>query len=169
MKCSNRSGSLFKVIDKVNEMIEKHIKSIEVEINSVDTKRMLEILEKIISGEGTLEDLNMLQDLGNTITKTALCGLGKSAANPVISTIKHFRDEYISHIVDKKCPAGTCSKLKVFCIDKEKCKGCSKCSRVCPVNAIIGKIKEPFVIDTNKCIKCGACKHSCSFGAIIEM
>ena len=98
----------------------------------------------------------------------SLCGLGKTAASPVVSTIKSFRDEYEAHIRDKRCPAGACQKLKVISIVPEKCKGCSKCARKCPVNAITGKVKTPFVIDQKKCIKCGACLESCPFGAIVE-
>ncbi|WP_066456303.1 NADH-quinone oxidoreductase subunit NuoF [Anaerotruncus rubiinfantis] len=132
------------------------------------TKRMLEILERIVHGNGTPEDLDLLDELAETISKTALCGLGKTAAFPVQSTLKYFKDEYLAHVVDKRCPAGDCQALKVYTIDPEKCKGCSKCARGCPVNAITGKIKEPFVIDRNKCIKCGACVDTCPFGAIKE-
>ncbi len=132
------------------------------------TKRMLQILDKIIEGNGTLEDLDLLEELGDTITKTSLCGLGKTAPNPVLSSLKYFRDEYISHVVDKKCPSKVCSKLKTIYIDEELCRGCSKCSRICPVGAISGKIKEPYKIDQNKCIKCGNCIESCSFSAIKE-
>ena len=130
------------------------------------TKRMLEILEKIVAGNGTLEDLDILEELAQTITDTALCGLGKSAALPVVSTLKLFKDEYIEHVVDKKCRSHNCQALKKYVIDPVLCKGCSKCSRTCPVNAISGKIKEPFIIDTEKCIKCGACESSCPFNAI---
>lgn len=133
------------------------------------TKRMLQILEKIVAGKGTMEDLEMLDELADTITKTALCGLGKSAAYPVMSTLKFFKDEYIDHVVHKRCPSGTCQALKQIVIEPEKCKGCSKCARVCPVNAITGKVKEPFTIDKEKCIKCGACLTSCAFGAIREV
>lgn len=130
------------------------------------TKRMLEILDKIIAGNGTLEDLDMLEELGRTITDTALCGLGKSAALPVLSTMKNFREEYIEHVVDKKCKTGNCHAMRKFKIDPQACKGCSKCARNCPVNAISGKIKETFTIDNEKCIKCGACIENCSFNAI---
>ncbi|GCD08885.1 NADH-quinone oxidoreductase subunit NuoF [Clostridium tagluense] len=132
------------------------------------TKRMLEILERIVAGKGVLSDIDLLLELADTITATALCGLGKTAALPVVSTIKNFREEYEMHIIQKKCPSKTCVKLKTIFIEAELCKGCSKCSRICPVNAISGKIKEPFKIDQNKCIKCGACIEACSFKAIKE-
>lgn len=130
------------------------------------TKRMLEILERIVAGNGEPEDLDMLWDLSKTITETALCGLGKSAAQPVMSTLKVFRDEYLEHVVDKKCASGNCQALRKYVINPELCKGCSKCQRNCPAGAISGKIKEPFVIDAGKCIKCGACEGSCPFKAI---
>lgn len=132
------------------------------------TKRMLEILERITKGNGTLEDIDTLEELADTISNAALCGLGKSAANPVKSTLRYFRDEYIAHVVDKKCPAGDCKALRKIVIDPDLCKGCSKCSRLCPVGAITGKIREPFSIDPNKCIKCGTCLDACSFKAIKE-
>ncbi len=132
------------------------------------TKNMLKILEKITRGEATLEDLDLLEELAVSVKDGSLCGLGKTAPNPVLSTLKYFRDEYIAHIVDKKCPAGVCTALKVIEIDKEKCKGCSKCSRICPVGAISGEIKQPFSIDKEKCIKCGACLKGCPFNAIIQ-
>ncbi len=130
------------------------------------TKRMLEILEKIVAGKGELSDLDMLIELGETISETALCGLGKSAALPVLSTLRLFRDEYVEHVVDKKCVSHTCQAMKNYVIDPELCKGCSKCARNCPVNAISGEIKNPFVIDPAVCIKCGACQSNCPFGAI---
>ncbi|PXV89155.1 NADH:ubiquinone oxidoreductase subunit F (NADH-binding) [Lachnotalea glycerini] len=130
------------------------------------TKRMLEILERIVSGNGTLEDLDLLEELGEAITATALCGLGKSAALPVLSTLKNFREEYVEHVVDKRCKTGTCQAMIKYKINPEACKGCSKCARNCPVNAISGKVKEPFIINGDKCIKCGACIENCSFGAI---
>ena len=130
------------------------------------TKRMLEILERIVAGEGQEGDIDLLLELADTISATALCGLGKTAPLPVISTIKNFREEYEAHIREKRCPAGACQKLKSITIDPQLCKGCSKCARQCPVNAISGKIKEPFVIDSAKCIKCGACVSACPFHAI---
>ena len=132
------------------------------------TKRMLEILNRIVDGKGEDGDIELLRELGETISKTALCGLGKTAAGPVLSTLKYFEDEYRAHIYDKKCPAGACKKLKTISIDPSLCKGCSKCARNCPVGAISGEIKKPFVIDQKKCIKCGACVSSCVFKAIKE-
>ncbi len=132
------------------------------------TKRMLEILNRIVDGKGEDGDIELLKELGETISKTALCGLGKTAAGPVLSTLKYFEDEYKAHIYDKKCPAGACQKLKTIYIDKELCKGCSKCARNCPVNAISGEIKKPYEIDQKKCIKCGACISNCVFKAIKE-
>jgi NADH-quinone oxidoreductase subunit F len=130
------------------------------------TKRMLAILQRIVSGEGVEGDIDLLLELADTISETALCGLGKTAPFPVVSTIRSFRSEYEAHIRDKKCPAGSCQKLKQIYIEAGKCKGCSKCSKTCPVGAISGKIKEPFVIDQRKCIKCGACVEACPFKAI---
>ncbi len=130
------------------------------------TKRMLEILERIVDGNGRDGDIELLEELADTITNTALCGLGKTAPSPVISTIENFREEYEAHIYQKRCPAGACSKLKKYVIDPEKCKGCSLCARQCPVGAIIGEVKKPFVIDQEKCIKCGACESSCRLKAI---
>jgi NADH-quinone oxidoreductase subunit F len=130
------------------------------------TKRMLELLSDIVDGRGTLEHIDMLEELCETISDTALCGLGKSAAFPVRSTLKYFRDEYIAHVVDKKCPGGVCKALMSYEIDKDKCKGCSKCARMCPVQAISGEIKKPYTIDISKCIKCGTCMEGCAFKAI---
>lgn len=132
------------------------------------TKIMLNILNKIVSGKGTVEDLDLLEELADTITDTALCGLGKTAANPVVSSLKYFRDEYITHVVDKRCPTSTCQGLKVIKIIPELCKGCGKCRLICPVNAISGKVREVFTIDPNICIKCGACFEHCAFAAIKE-
>ena len=133
------------------------------------TKRMLEILENIVAGKGTLEDLDLLEEIADTVTNTALCGLGKSAASPVVSTLKYFRAEYLAHVVQKICPSRVCTALKVYEIEAEKCKGCSKCARQCPVGAISGTVKSPFTINTNTCIKCGACVDSCAFKAIREV
>ncbi|MDO4546946.1 MAG: NADH-quinone oxidoreductase subunit NuoF [Clostridia bacterium] len=132
------------------------------------TKRMLDVLERIVAGNGEPGDIELLEDLADTISNTALCGLGKTAPSPVISTIKYFRDEYEAHINEKRCPAGACSKLKRFHIDKDLCRGCSKCARNCPVGAISGQIKSPYTIDQAKCIKCGACVANCAFHAIKE-
>ena len=132
------------------------------------TKRMLEILERIVAGNGRDGDIELLLELADTISNTALCGLGKSAPNPVVSTIKNFRHEYEAHIYDKRCPAGACQKLKRIVIDPELCKGCTKCARQCPVSAINGKVKEPHTIDLNKCIRCGSCLTACAFHAIKE-
>ena len=132
------------------------------------TKRMREILERIVAGQGEPADIDMLLELADTIASTALCGLGKTAPSPVVSTIKYFRDEYVAHVTDKRCPSKTCQKLKKIHIDAALCRGCSKCSRSCPVEAITGKIKEPYVIDAAKCIKCGACLETCPFKAIKE-
>lgn len=133
------------------------------------TKRMLELLTDITEGRGTMEHIELLEELAQTISETALCGLGKTAASPVISTLKYFRDEYIAHVVDKKCPAGQCKALINYQIDSSLCKGCTKCARMCPVGAISGSVKEPHVIDQSVCIKCGTCKAGCNFNAIKEV
>lgn len=133
------------------------------------TKRMLELLTDITEGRGTMEHIDLLEKLSDTVSATALCGLGKTAASPVVSTLKYFRDEYVAHVVDKKCPAGQCKALTTLQIDPELCRGCTKCARMCPVGAISGKVKEAHVIDASKCIKCGACKEGCNFGAVKEV
>ena len=134
----------------------------------IGTKRMLEILERITEGKGKLEDLDTLTELSNTIKDTAMCGLGQTAPNPVLSTLANFRDEYEAHITGKTCPAHVCAALAHYYIVPEKCKGCTLCARNCPVQCISGKVKEPHVIDQDKCIKCGACMTNCKFGAVVK-
>ena len=133
----------------------------------IGTKRMLEILTKITNGQATMDDLEQLEELSRTIKAGSLCGLGQTSANPVISTLTHFRDEYVAHIVDKRCPAKVCKHLMQYTINPELCKKCSACARKCPVGAITGVVgKEPYSIDQKKCIKCGMCMASCKFKAI---
>ena len=132
----------------------------------VGIRRMLEILDKITSGNGTLEDIDRLEKLAVNIKGTALCGLGQTAPNPVLSTIRNFRDEYVAHVVEKRCPAGVCKSLLSYSIDPEKCKGCTMCAKNCPAEAITGELKKPHEIDPAKCIKCGTCMEKCKFGAI---
>ena len=132
----------------------------------IGTKRMLEILTRITEGEGTMEDIDNLETLAKTISSSALCALGQTAPNPVLATLKFFRDEYEAHILEKRCPAGECKSLLQYKIDPTKCKGCTLCAKNCPVGAITGTVKEPHSIDTAKCIKCGTCMDKCKFGAI---
>ncbi|MDD4658932.1 MAG: NADH-ubiquinone oxidoreductase-F iron-sulfur binding region domain-containing protein, partial [Eubacteriales bacterium] len=132
------------------------------------TKIMLDILERITKGEGKEGDIELLQSLAETIKSTALCGLGQTAPNPVLATLRYFRDEYEAHIKEKRCPAGVCSALASYTILEDKCKGCTACARVCPVQAISGEVKKPHKIDSAKCIKCGACMETCKFNAIVK-
>lgn len=130
------------------------------------TKRLYEMLDKITKGQGTLEDLDKIEELCYYIKANSLCGLGQTAPNPVLSTLRYFRDEYVAHVVDKTCPAGVCKDLLKYNIDPDKCRGCTLCSRKCPAGAITGTVKQPHMIDQNKCLKCGACMEACKFGAI---
>ena len=134
----------------------------------IGTKRMRELLEKITDGKATLEDLDELESLAHYIKDNSLCGLGQTAPNPVLATLRFFKDEYIAHIVDKTCPAGVCKKLVSYSIVADKCKGCTACARKCPVGAISGAVKTAHTIDTSKCVKCGVCMDTCRFGAIIK-
>lgn len=132
----------------------------------IGTKRLYEMLDKITKGQGTLEDLDKIEELCYYIKANSLCGLGQTAPNPVLSTLRYFREEYVAHVVDKTCPAGVCKDLLKYNIDADKCRGCTLCSRKCPAGAITGTVKQPHIIDQNKCLKCGACMEACKFGAI---
>ena len=134
----------------------------------IGTKRLYDLLDKITNGEGTLEDLDTIEELCQHLKSSALCALGQSAPNPVLSTLRYFRDEYVAHVVEKRCPAGVCRNLLRFTIDPSKCKGCTLCAKNCPVNALSGTVKIPHTIDPSKCIKCGLCKANCRFDAIIR-
>ncbi|MEA1972026.1 MAG: NADH-ubiquinone oxidoreductase-F iron-sulfur binding region domain-containing protein, partial [Candidatus Cloacimonadota bacterium] len=134
----------------------------------IGTKRMLEILERITEGKGKLEDLDLLEDLSKKIITTSLCGLGQTAPNPVLTTIKYFREEYEAHIIDKKCPAGVCTSLINFTVIEDKCIGCTICAKNCPVDAIAGSAKKVHLIDQDSCIKCGICFEKCPVNAIVK-
>jgi NADH-quinone oxidoreductase subunit F len=132
------------------------------------TKQMLALLGDIVKGRGTVQTVDLLEELADVVQKGSLCALGKTAPNPVLSTLKYFRDEYMAHVVDKKCPAGECEALAVYRIIKDKCMGCTLCARKCPVDAISGEKRKPHNIDADKCIKCGACIDACRFGAVVK-
>jgi len=135
----------------------------------IGTKRMLEILEKITEGNGEDGDIEKLELLAKNIKASALCGLGQTAPNPVLSTLRYFRDEYEAHVYEKKCPSGVCKSMLKYTIDASKCKSCGLCSKVCPMNCISGEKKVPYVIDSAKCAKCGACMEKCPFKAISKI
>ena len=132
----------------------------------IGTKRLQEILSRIVSGKGREGDIELLEELCNAVRDGALCGLGQTAPNPVLSTLRYFRDEFEAHITDKRCPAHACTDLLHYSIDAEKCRGCTACARNCPVYAISGAVREPHSIDPNACIHCGRCKSVCKFGAV---
>ena len=134
----------------------------------IGTRRLYELLEKITSGRGEMEDLDRIEELAKYIKANALCGLGQTAPNPVLSMLHYFRDEFVAHVVEKRCPAGVCKDLLTFSIDPAKCRGCTLCARECPVGAITGIVRQPHVIDTAKCVKCGTCLGKCRFGAVVK-
>ena len=134
----------------------------------IGTKRMYDILEKITNGNGELSDIDDLYELAEGIQSSALCGLGQTSPNPILSTLQYFKDEYIAHVVEKRCPAGVCKSLLRYRIIADKCRGCSLCARHCPTNCISGEIKKPYVIDESKCIKCGVCMEKCKFDAVVR-
>ena len=133
----------------------------------IGTKRLLELLDKFTQGKGTMEDLETIEELANHMKSSSLCALGQSAPNPVLSTLRYFKDEYVAHVKDKTCPAGVCKALTRYEIIEDKCIGCTKCARNCPVDAITGTVKQPHVIDQDKCIKCGVCMSNCKFNAVV--
>ena len=134
----------------------------------IGTKRLIQLLEKITEGNGEMADLEKIEELANHMKTSSLCALGQSAPNPVLSTLKYFKDEYIEHIVDKKCAAGVCKSMLRYEIEADLCKGCTLCAKKCPVGAIAGTVKQVHTIDQSKCIKCGLCESSCKFKAIVK-
>ena len=134
----------------------------------IGTRTLLTLLEKIADGKGELDDIKKIEHVGRAMQKAALCGLGQTAPNPVLSTLRYFKDEYLEHINEKKCRAGKCKNLVAYAIDPAKCKGCTACARKCPVGAITGEVKKPHAIDPAKCIKCGVCMSTCKFGAVLR-
>lgn len=134
----------------------------------VGTKRLLELLDKITEGKGTMEDIDRMEELCHYIKENSLCGLGQTAPNPVLSTLQYYRDEYEAHVKEHRCPAGQCKALTNYFILEDKCVGCTLCARNCPVDAISGAVKQTHVIDTDKCIKCGVCQEKCKFSAVVK-
>ena len=134
----------------------------------VGTRRLYELLDKITSGRGEPEDLDRIEELAKYIKANALCGLGQTAPNPVLSMLRYFREEFVAHVSEKRCPAGVCRDLLTFSIDPEKCRGCTLCARECPAGAISGTVRQPHAIDAAKCIKCGLCLQKCRFGAVLR-
>jgi NADH-quinone oxidoreductase subunit F len=132
------------------------------------TKQMLALLQKIVDGKATIGGSGLLERWPTSLKDASLCGLGKTVANPVLSTMRYFRDEYIAHVRDRHCPAHVCQAFRTYYINPDKCKGCSRCAKVCPVGAISGTVKQPYVIDQAVCVRCGACKDTCRFDAVEE-
>lgn len=132
------------------------------------TKQMLALLTKVVQGKATLADLDLLEEVAAVVKDASLCGLGKTAANPVLSTLRYFRDEYLAHVRDRECPAGQCQAFRHYLIGEASCKGCGRCAKACPSGAITGIVKQPYVIDQAKCVRCGACVETCRFGAVEE-
>ena len=159
----------FRVTDQNGKRIQKQLSTgIKAEKGNKRKaeKRMQEILTRIVDGKGKDGDIELLEELCYAIKDGALCGLGQTAPNPVLTTIRYFRNEYEAHINNKKCPAHECAELITYSIDPDKCKGCTSCAKKCPVSAISGTVKKPHTIDAEKCIKCGQCKTLCRFGAV---
>jgi len=134
----------------------------------IGTKRLMEMINKVTEGKAEMEDLDKIEELCNHIKENSLCGLGQTAPNPVLSTMRYFRDEYVAHVRDKKCPAGVCKSLLQFEIVADKCVGCTLCAKNCPTSCISGELKKPHIIDADKCIKCGVCMEKCKFKAVIK-